>query len=147
MSREQIRQDLNQLLADYMVYYQKLRNYHWNVRGQEFFKLHEKFEEGYLQTADWVDDLAERVLALGGDPYSTLQQFTEHGRLEEDPEAPEAKQMVRNLIDDIDQLNEWSQQIAESAEEVRDRTSANLLDDVIDAQVERQWMFQTFLED
>jgi starvation-inducible DNA-binding protein len=147
MSREQIREDLNELLADYMVYYQKLRNYHWNVRGQEFFKLHEKFEEGYLQTADWADDIAERVLALGGTPYSTLEEFTENARLSEDADSPDARQMVSNLIEDIDQLNDWSQEIAESAEEVRDRTTANLLDDIIDLQVERRWMFKTFLED
>ena len=147
MSREQVREDLNQLLADYMVFYQKLRNYHWNVRGQEFFKLHEKFEEGYLQTAEWVDDLAERVLALGGRPDATLRQFTSAARLDEDPEAPPAQQMVRNLIDDIDKLNEWSTATAETAEEARDRTSANLLDDIIDMQVERKWMFETFLQD
>ena len=147
MSREQVREDLNQLLADYMVFYQKLRNYHWNVRGQEFFKLHEKFEEGYLQTAEWVDDLAERVLALGGRPDATLRQFTESARLDEDPEAPPAQQMVRNLIDDIDKLNEWGTGTAEMAEEARDRTSANLLDDIIDKQVERKWMFETFLQD
>ncbi|MFB6351012.1 MAG: Dps family protein [Bradymonadaceae bacterium] len=147
MSREDIRSDLNQLLADYMVFYQKLRNYHWNVRGQEFFKLHEKFEEGYLQAADWVDDIAERVLALGGTPYSTLRQQTEHARLGEDPEAPSAHQMVRNLIDDIEQLNEWSQDVAEVAEEARDRPTANLLDDIMDMQAERKWMFETFLQD
>lgn len=147
MSREDIRSDLNQLLADYMVYYQKLRNYHWNVRGQEFFKLHEKFEEGYLQAADWVDDIAERVLALGGTPFSTLRQQTEHARLDEDPEAPSAQQMVRSLIDDIEQLNEWSQDVAEVAEEARDRPTANLLDDIMDMQAERKWMFETFLQD
>lgn len=147
MSREQIRDDLNELLADYMVYYQKLRNYHWNVRGQEFFKLHEKFEEGYLQAADWADDIAERVLALRGTPYSTFKEFTDNARLAEDSDTPDARQMVSNLIENIDQLNDWSQDIAESAEEVRDRTTANLLDDIIDAQVERRWMFKTFLED
>ena len=60
MTTQEITSQLNPLLADYMVYYQKLRNYHWNVKGHEFFKLHEKFEEGYLQAAEWADDIAER---------------------------------------------------------------------------------------
>lgn len=146
MSNEEITNGLNVLLADYMVLYQKLRNYHWNVRGHEFFKLHEQFEQAYLQTADWADDLAERILAIGETPYSTLQQFTANARLSEDPESPPAEQMVQNLVDDIQKLNDWSRNLAESAEDVHDRTTTNLLDDIVDAQEERVWMFKTFLE-
>lgn len=141
-----VKEGLNTLLADYMVYYQKLRNYHWNVKGQEFFKLHEEFEEAYNMAADWADDLAERVLALGGRPYSTLDEFIEHSRLDEDPEAPTAEQMVANLIDDIESLNEYARELAEVAEQRPDRTTANLLDDIVDDQAQRQWMFRTFLE-
>ena len=57
---------LNQLLADYQVFYQKLRTYHWTVRGPMFFDLHLKFEELYLDAAIKVDEIAERVLAIGG---------------------------------------------------------------------------------
>ena len=55
---------LNQLLADHAVYYQKLRNYHWNVKGPAFFQLHQKFEEMYLVAQEHVDSIAERILAL-----------------------------------------------------------------------------------
>jgi len=144
---DDITEGLNTLLADYMVHYQKLRNYHWNVKGQEFFKLHEKFEDAYDMASVWADDLAERVLALGGQPYSTLDEFIEHSRLDEDPEAPPAEQMVSNLIDDIESLNEFAQELAEVAEQRPDRTTANLMDDIVDDQEERRWMFRTFLED
>jgi starvation-inducible DNA-binding protein len=97
--------------------------------------------------AVWADDLAERVLALGGQPYSTLDEFIEHSRLDEDPEAPPAEQMVSNLIDDIESLNEFAQELAEVAEQRPDRTTANLMDDIVDDQEERRWMFRTFLED
>ena len=147
MARDDIVDGLNTLLSDYMVHYQKLRNYHWNVKGHEFFKLHEKFEEAYLQTAQWADDLAERILALGAQPISTLNDFTAHSRLDEDPEAPSAEQMVANLIEDIEQLNNWSRDLAELAEESQDRTTTNLLDDIVDLQEERLWMFRTFLRD
>lgn len=137
---------LNSLLADYMVYYQKLRNYHWNVQGQEFFKLHEEFEKAYNQTADWVDELAERILALGGAPHATLHDFVDEARLNEDPEVPGAQQMVKNLTDDIEKLNNWTLSVVDTAEEARDRTTTNLLDDIVDAQEKRLWMFETFLE-
>ena len=68
---------LNALLADYQVHYQRMRNYHWNVRGPQFFQLHAKFEELYTGAALKVDELAERVLTLGARPYSTLAEALE----------------------------------------------------------------------
>lgn len=147
MPTNEITSQLNKLLADYMVYYQKLRNYHWNVRGHEFFKLHEKFEEAYLETAEVADSIAERILALGDRPYSTLNAFLENAQIKEDPEPPPYEQMVRNLCDDIQTLNRAAIEITEAAEDKRDRTTANLLDDIVDAQEERLWMFRQFLND
>lgn len=147
MTNQKITDGLNTLLADYMVYYQKLRNYHWNVRGSEFFKLHEKFEEAYNESADWVDDLAERILALGGRPYATLESHIDHSRIDEDESAPNADQMVKNLVSDIESLNGFARELAEAAEDADDRTTTNLLDDIVDAQSERLWMFKTFLQD
>lgn len=147
MATQETTKQLNALLADYMVYYQKLRNYHWNVKGHEFFKLHEKFEEGYLEAAEWADDIAERVLALGARPHSTMEKFVEHASLEEDDGSPNWREMVQNLVQDIEALNESSIDLIEVAEEQRDRTTANLLDEIVDTQEERLWMFRTFLKD
>ncbi len=145
MSHHDISSMLNNLLADYMVYYQKLRNYHWNVKGKEFFKLHEKFEEAYNESAMFVDEIAERILALDATPYSTMADFVEHADLDEDHGSPGYEEMVRTLIEDIEKLNNKSYDITEGAEEHRDRTTANLLDDIVDAQEERKWMFKQFL--
>lgn len=145
MSHHDISGMLNNLLADYMVYYQKLRNYHWNVKGKEFFKLHEKFEEAYNESAMFVDEIAERILALDATPYSTMADFVEHADLDEDHGSPGYEEMVRTLIEDIEKLNNKSYDITEGAEEHRDRTTANLLDDIVDAQEERKWMFKQFL--
>ena len=138
---------LNGLLADYMVYYQKLRNYHWNVKGKEFFKLHEEFEKAYLEAAEFADDIAERVLARDGSPYSTMAQFIEHSSINEDSDPPEYEDMVRNIISDIESLDTRSIDIIQAAEDQRDRTTANLLDDMLDIQEERKWMLRTFLAD
>jgi starvation-inducible DNA-binding protein len=136
---------LNTLLADYMIYYQKLRNYHWNVKGSEFFKLHEKFEEAYNEAADFADDIAERILARGSRPASTMNEFINTATLSEDKSVPTAEEMVANLVNDIETLNGRTVELIPEIEETGDRATANLLDDIIDAQDERLWMFRTFL--
>jgi starvation-inducible DNA-binding protein len=136
---------LNTLLADYMVFYQKLRNYHWNVKGSEFFKLHEKFEEGYNEAADFADAIAERILARGSRPASTMSEFINTATLDEDRSVPTAEEMVANLVSDIETLNGRTSSLIPEIEETGDRATANLLDDIIDAQDERLWMFRTFL--
>ena len=66
--------ELNKLLADYHIYYQKLRNFHWNVSGENFFDLHEQFEELYNDAKIKIDEIAERVLTLRYHPISNLSE-------------------------------------------------------------------------
>src|SRR6201985_404628 len=66
---------LNDLLANYHIHYQKLRGCHWNIKGQNFFTLHLKFEELYTQALLTIDELAERILTLGKSPYSTFNDY------------------------------------------------------------------------
>ena len=68
-------EQLNVLLADYHIYYQKLRNFHWNVVGENFFDLHEKFEEMYNDTLIKIDEIAERILTLRYQPVSHLSEY------------------------------------------------------------------------
>jgi starvation-inducible DNA-binding protein len=68
----ELSQKLNQLLADYQLFYQNLRGLHWNIKGKEFFELHLKFEEYYNDAVVKVDEIAERILTLGGEPLHTL---------------------------------------------------------------------------
>ena len=66
--------NLNKLLANYHVHYQKLRNFHWNVEGPEFFELHQKFEEQYNEVKVNIDDIAERIRIFDKKPMSTLSE-------------------------------------------------------------------------
>ena len=77
---DELKSKLNGLLADAVVYYFKLHNYHWFVTGHRFEELHQKFEELYLDAAVKVDEIAERVLALGGRPLSTLKSQLDAAR-------------------------------------------------------------------
>jgi starvation-inducible DNA-binding protein len=137
---------LNQLQADYQVYYQKLRAFHWNVRGPMFFSLHVKFEELYTAFAVKVDDLAERALTLGGKPLPTLSAVLEKARLKEATTMPDAAGMVKVLTDDLVQLNAWTRQVAAEADTAEDVATVNLLEGFADAQEKDVWMLRSFLQ-
>jgi starvation-inducible DNA-binding protein len=135
---------LNRLLADHLVLYQKLRAYHWNVRGPLFFELHAKFEALYGEAADTVDALAESVLALGGRPVATLAEGLALARLAEDAGAPGAQDMVRTLADDLGRLIPALRATAEAAR-ASDPATANLLEGFADGQEKTAWMLRAFL--
>ncbi|MDA1195177.1 MAG: DNA starvation/stationary phase protection protein [Planctomycetota bacterium] len=137
--------ELNTLLADYQVHYQKLRNYHWNVRGPLFFGLHVKFEELYTTAALRVDALAERVLALGGAPLSTLAGQLARARLVEDEGRPDAQGMVANTLADLEALNASLRAASAHAAGAGDDTTVNLLQPFIDEQEQTAWMLRAFL--
>jgi len=137
--------DLNTLLADYQVLYQKQRNYHWNVTGENFFELHDKFEELYNEVSVVVDDIAERIRALGAKPHSTLKDQLAAARLQEDETVPEGKQMVQNLLDDYGQLNGWLKDLADKADAERDVPSRDLAEEITTTQAKTMWMLRTFL--
>lgn len=136
---------LNLLVADYQVHYQKLRNYHWNVKGPLFFGLHEKFEELYNAAALHVDALAERVLALGEKPLSTLKDQLAHARLAEDEGDPSAEAMVETTMADLSTLNDSLRATAKIAGEAGDDGTVNMLDTMADEQEQTAWMLRAFL--
>lgn len=136
---------LNKLLADHAVHYQRLRNFHWNVKGPLFYTLHQTFEDMYTQAALNVDSIAERILALGERPYSTYEEFLVHADFEERADHPKAKEMVKIIINDLDKLIDQENEYHELAE--GDEATVNLLDDLIDMQEQDRWMLKAFLQE
>lgn len=133
------------LLADYQVFYQKLRNYHWNVKGPLFFSLHAKFEELYLVAAERVDGLAERLAARGQRPPSTLAEQLHLARLAEDPEVPAAEDMVARLVADLGVLVDHLRDAVKVADAEGDSAAVNLLDGFADEEEQVTWMLRAFL--
>jgi starvation-inducible DNA-binding protein len=131
---------LNGLLADGTVFYQKLRHYHWNVSGTEFFTLHAKFEELYTAWALHNDAVAERILMLRGVPLHTLAALLRAAHIEEDETVPAAPAMVDALVGDMELLRTRAADVLELAEQAGDRGTTNLLDDVCDALEKDAWM-------
>lgn len=144
MANQALIEELNRLTANHAVFYQKLRNYHWNVSGPAFFQLHQKFEEMYLRTAEEVDSLAERVLALGERPVSTLREFIELSDLGEQTDVPGSSKMVGNLVDDIRVLLDANRSAKKEAEAADDDTTVNLLDDLADQLEADAWMLRAW---
>lgn len=136
----QIVEKLNLLIADFTVFYQKLRHYHWNVKGEQFFMLHEKFEEVYTEVGDVIDELAERVVGLEGTPLHTLGHMLEATSLKEDEELPAPAKMVERTVADIGALNTTLLEAIEMGEEAGDRTTVNLLDEIHDGLEAHLWM-------
>ena len=137
---------LNVLLADSTVFYQKLRHYHWNVQGPKFFELHAKFEEIYEKWAPFIDQIAERIIALDTVPLHTLKDMLAKATLKEDPELRDGREMVERTIADLNKLRESMNKIIEAAEKVGDRTTANLLEGLGDAVEGDLWMLKAWLK-
>jgi len=137
---------LNILLADSTVFYQKLRHYHWNVRGPKFFELHAKFEEIYEKWAPFIDQVAERIIALDTVPLHTLKTMLENATLKEDAKIPDGTQMVHKVIADLNALRASMNDIIEAAEKSGDRTTANLLEGLGDAIEADVWMLKAWLK-
>lgn len=135
---------LNRQLADFQVHYQRLRNYHWNVRGPRFFELHAKFEELYTEAALHVDAIAERILQLGGHPYSTLIEQLDNARLREDAPRtiPDAAAMLRTIVQDQEAMVRHLREDAGLAGGEQDTATMNLLDGIADGKEKVMWMLR-----
>jgi starvation-inducible DNA-binding protein len=139
--------DLNNLLADATVFYQKVRHYHWNVTGPHFFTLHDKFEELYNFWSDAIDEIAEQVRSRGDRPVHTLADVLDLASLEEDPSTPAADEMVEVIIDDLAALDEQVQRLADRAENADDSGAVTVLEDLSEQIEEDRWMLRAWLND
>ena len=136
---------LNTLLADLTVSYQRLRTYHWTVKGPMFFQLHERFEEMYNSSALWIDEIAERIVGLGGAPVGTLGGLLEIASLREDLQASDASSMVEHLIKDQSHLVSQLREINALAAESSDPLTANMVEEIADQAEKSAWMLEAYL--
>lgn len=138
-------ENLNRLLADATVFYQKLRHYHWNVSGPRFFQYHELFESLYDSWADAIDEIAERILQLQGVPLHTLKAMLSNATLVEDPEIPSGEVMLQRTMADLQILHGEMCVAAETAEAAADRVTTGLLDGLCAATEKTLWMIRATL--
>lgn len=136
---------LNQLLADYSVFYQKLRIFHWTVKGPMFFQLHVKFEEMYNAAALSVDEIAERIVGLGARPLGRMADYVSASTLSEADGSPDASEMVRALIADQRSLVSGLRAGSAEAADAHDALTANMLEEMADTEEKTAWMLEAYL--
>lgn len=147
MTQTNLPEALNAFLADATVLYQKLRAFHWYVEGRHFFALHAKFEEYYDQWADAIDEVAERILTVGGRPVPTLKEALERSHVNEYEGPLAGGAMVQALVADLEHMIHAAEGVIDQAEEVGDRGTAALLDGIRDAQQKNVWMLKAWLRE
>lgn len=137
---------LNLLLANYQIYYQNLRNFHWNVSGPNFFELHAKFEELYTTANENVDEVAERILTLGGRPLSSYGEYIENSEIKEAREIQVSKRMVEIVRENLNTLLKVEREVLDSASEQGDEGTVTLMSDYITAKEKVVWMLSAYLK-
>ncbi|MBN7773503.1 Dps family protein [Clostridium aminobutyricum] len=138
---------LNIFLADQQIFYVKLHNLHWYLAGSSFFTLHAKFEELYNQTATVADDVAERILALGGKPIGSVKKALEvSGVRELDDTKIAGQEAVNVLLADVKAFNEASKEIRGLAGEAGDGVTEDQFNGYVGAYEKLIWMLEAYLE-
>jgi starvation-inducible DNA-binding protein len=137
---------LNGILANYQIFYQNLRGFHWLVKGRSFFSLHEKFEEMYTEVAETIDELAERVLTLGGIPLHTLEDYQKSANLKVYKNIREPEAVVGATVENLSSILTQVKIVFKEAGEKDDEATASLLSDLISREEKNIWMFKTWLD-
>ncbi|EHJ06640.1 Dps family protein [Staphylococcus simiae] len=146
MSNQQdVVKDLNQQVANWTVAYTKLHNFHWYVKGPNFFSLHVKFEELYNEASQYVDDLAERILAVGGNPVGTLTESLEQSIVKEAGKGYTAEQMVEELSKDFSNISKQLESAIETAGNAGDDVSEDMFIGMQTSVDKHNWMLQSYL--
>ncbi len=135
---------LQKLLANLQLYYTNLRGYHWNVKGVTFFGAHEKYEEYYDDTADKVDEVAERILMLGGTPAHNFSDYLKVADIKETGVVSDAKEIAKQLLDQLKVLLAQEREILEVASDADDEGTIDLMTGFITDQEKIVWMLTAF---
>ncbi|ASG02432.1 Dps family protein [Vibrio anguillarum] len=143
---QQLAQALNQLLANYQVFYMNTRGYHWNIKGKEFFELHAKFEEIYTDIQVKIDELAERVLTLGYQPLHSFSAYLATAQVSEHTNATNGQETMQGLVKGLSVLIHQQREILEIATQAGDEGTSALMSDYIREQEKLVWMLNAWLQ-
>ena len=136
---------LNDYLANYHIHYQKLRGCHWNIKGQNFFTLHVKFEELYTNAQLTIDEIAERVLTLGKPPHSRFSDYINESRIQEiNTIGMPDLAMVDALLDDMAKLIGLERELLELSANAGDDGTNDMVNRFMQFKEKNTWMLRSF---
>jgi starvation-inducible DNA-binding protein len=141
---QEVVKNLNELLANLHVHYQKLRNFHWNVTGSEFFDIHETTEEEYNFVVTEIDEIAERIRVFGATPISTLKEYLEVSNIRETGTDLNSKEIVQEILKDYEILLSYMIDTIEAAREIGDISTDDLVTGFMRRREKMHWMLSSF---
>ena len=137
---------LSALLASSYMLSLKTQNYHWNVTGPMFTTLHTLFDTQYAELAAAIDEIAERIRALGSFAPGSLAEFSDLSRVKEETGHPDAKEMIRILSEDQEAIDAAARGVIKSAEAAGDDASVDLGVRRLEVHQKNAWMLRSHLE-
>lgn len=136
---------LNNYLANYHIHYQKLRGCHWNIKGQNFFTLHVKFEELYTNAQLTIDEIAERVLTLGKAPHSRFEDYIKESDIKEiNTIGMNDLNMVDEILSDMAKLIELERDLLAATADAGDDGSNDMVNRFMQFKEKNTWMLRSF---
>ncbi len=145
-TRTEITNELNTLLANYQLYYQNLRGFHWNIQGRDFFELHAKFEELYNDAAVKIDEVAERILTIDEMPLHSFADYLERAQITPVTGVHDGETAVKTVVDNLTAIVEQQKNIRKYAEDAEDGATADMMATFIEEQEKTLWMYKAWLK-
>ena len=142
---QELAQRLNGLLANYSIFYQNTRGYHWNIKGDKFFELHQKFQDLYNDLLLKIDEIAERILTLGYSPDHRYSVYIADSQIKESQPVTDGDTAVGNILEAHKVLITMQRDILALASEIDDEGTSALMSDYIRQQEKSVWMYSAFL--
>jgi starvation-inducible DNA-binding protein len=140
-----VSKSLNELLANFQVYYQNLRGLHWNIKGKSFFELHLKFEELYTDSQEKIDMIAERILTLEGRPLHTFMDYIELSKVPIGKNISKDEEAVELVVTSISELIQIERSIFDQSDDANDEGTNSMMSDFIAEQEKTIWMLKSWL--
>ncbi|MFH6954437.1 Dps family protein [Pseudoalteromonas sp. XMcav1-K] len=137
--------ELNTLLSSYQIQYMNARGFHWNIKGENFFELHAKFEEIYNDLLLKVDEIAERILTLGGEPLHGFSDYLANSKITEAKNISAGREAISNLLTGFSELIATQRSLLTLAGDAEDEGTASLMSDYIKEQEKLVWMLNAYL--
>lgn len=135
---------LHTLLADFQVFYTNLRGFHWAIEGHGFFVLHGKFEELYDDAAEKADQIAERILMLGGKPENRFSEYLKAAHIEEITGVSRGDEAIGHILDTYSYLIGEERKLLALASEADDEATVALMSDYLKEQEKLVWMLTAY---
>ena len=144
---ENIIKDLNTFLSNLNVFYRKLQNYHWNIIGKDFFVIHSKLEEYYDKVNKQIDEIAEHILMINGEPLGTMKDYLENTAIQEAKnEKIKDNEVFEAIIKDYNLLLQNVTDIKKKADEQENYLTSALMDDYISEYTKILWMLKQMMQ-